>query len=348
MDQNIWTRYSRQMLFAPIGRGGQEKLLKSRVAIVGLGALGTVSANHLTRAGVGYLRLIDRDFVEMSNLQRQMLFDEDDARALRPKAVAAREKLAAINSEIELEAVIADLSPENAEALLGDVDLIIDGTDNFYVRFLINDVSVKRGIPWVHGAVIKSRGMHAFFHPPHTPCYRCLFPEPPASQGETCDTVGVIAPIVDIIASLEATAALKYLVQDEAHLPHTLIDIDVWALTWGQIDIRQAKNPACPACGDRHFEFLEGQAGAPFSAPLVSMVCGRNAIQVRPRHAKQVSLEEIASRWQSIGKVRQNEYLLRLEIDEIILTLFQDGRLLVQGVDSAERAMRFYEQYVGL
>lgn len=344
MNEKVWARYSRQILFTPIGgREGQKKLLKSRVAIVGLGALGTVSANHLVRAGVGYLRLIDRDFVEMSNLQRQMLFDEDDARALRPKAIAAKEKLSSINSEVAIDSVVTDLAPDNAEALLGDVDLIIDGTDNFYVRFLINDVSVKLGIPWVHGAVIRSRGMHAFFYPPHTPCYRCLFPEPPATQGETCDTVGVIAPIVDIIASLEATAALKYLVGDNDHLPTALIDVDVWTLQWGSIDIREAKNPECPACGKHHYEFLDDQS----QKPLTTHLCGRDAIQVRPRHIQHIQLEDIAKRWRSLGPVKQNEYLLRLELGTIILTLFQDGRLLVQGVDHSDRALRLYEQYVG-
>ncbi|MDY0322472.1 MAG: ThiF family adenylyltransferase [Candidatus Carbobacillus sp.] len=343
MSENVWSRYSRQILFTPIGRDGQEKLLKSRVAIVGLGALGTVSANHLVRAGVGYLRLIDRDFVEMSNLQRQMLFDENDAQALRPKAIAAKEKLSFINSEVVIDSMVTDLAPDNAEALLGDVDLIIDGTDNFYVRFLINDVSVKLGIPWIHGAVIKSRGMHAFFHPPHTPCYRCLFPEPPTTQGETCDTVGVIAPIVDIIASLETSAALKYIVGDKDHLPTSLIDIDVWKLQWGSIDIREAKNPDCPACGKHHYEFLEDRT----QIPLTTRLCGRDAVQVRPQHTKDLELDEIAKRWRLLGPVRQNEYLVRLELGTIILTLFQDGRLLVQGVDQSERALRLYEQYVG-
>ncbi|QZA32269.1 ThiF family adenylyltransferase [Hydrogenibacillus sp. N12] len=335
-----WERYSRQILFSGIGREGQKKLAQARVAVVGVGALGTAVANHLARAGVGFIRLIDRDFVERSNLQRQMLFDEADAEGLLPKAIAAREKLTAINRTITVEAVVDHLSAENAEALLTDVELILDGTDNFHVRYLINDVSVKYGIPWVHGAVVRARGMHAFFHPPKTPCYRCLIPEPPEG-GETCDTVGIIGPVVDVIASLEAAAALKWLVGAEDKIPTALIDLDLWENAYASIDISRAKNPNCPACGMRRFEFLEERRGE----LTASFLCGRNAVQVKAPGA--IDFDAVRRRWTALGQLRETEHLLRLEYEGLVLTLFRDGRLIVQGTADVHRAERIYAELVG-
>ncbi|MBE3596570.1 MAG: ThiF family adenylyltransferase [Hydrogenibacillus sp.] len=338
-----WERYSRQILFHGIGLEGQKKLKASRVAVVGVGALGTVIANHLTRAGVGFIRLIDRDFVERSNLQRQMLFDESDADRLVPKAIAARDKLRAVNREVEIEAVVDHLSAENAEALLTDVEIILDGTDNFAVRLLINDVSVKHRIPWVHGAVVRARGIHAFFHPPKTPCYRCLFPQPPEGGGETCDTVGVIGPIVDIIASMEVTAALKWIVGAADRLPTSLVDIDLWENAHAAIDISGAKNANCPACGLGRYEFLDERRGEAIS----SVLCGRNAVQITPYGRRTLDLHAVRARWNALGHVRESPHLLRLEQEGLTLTLFRDGRLIVQGTDDVAHAERLYAEYVG-
>ncbi|HJV46266.1 MAG TPA: ThiF family adenylyltransferase, partial [Bacillota bacterium] len=251
------TRYSRQMLFSPIGKAGQMKLKSKKVAIVGMGALGTVLANHMVRAGIGFVRIIDRDFVEESNLQRQMLYDEDDAREHLPKAIAAARKLEKINSSITIDPVIADLNATNAEELLSTVDLILDGSDNFQVRFLMNDVSVKFQIPWIYGGAVSARGMFAVIRPGQTPCYRCLFPTPPTGRGETCDTAGVIGPIIHIIASYQATEALKLLVDADDDINTNLEQFDIWANQHVQLNISTGKNANCPACGLGHYEFLD-------------------------------------------------------------------------------------------
>ena len=248
-------RYSRQILFKEIGEAGQLKLLKSRVAIVGVGALGTVIANHLVRSGVGYVRLIDRDLVELSNLQRQTLFDEEDAKLNLPKAVAAKTRLNKINSTVTVEAVITDINLDNAEELLDGFDVIVDGTDNFNTRFLINDVSIKYGIPWVHGGAVSSRGMFTVIKPGKTPCYRCLFPHVPTATGETCDTVGVLSPLTDIIGSFQAMETMKLLVG--AKTTPNLEQIDIWDLTSMQMDISNGRNPACPCCVKGQFDFLD-------------------------------------------------------------------------------------------
>ncbi|MDF2681698.1 MAG: thiamine biosynthesis protein ThiF [Brevibacillus sp.] len=342
MDSN--TRYSRQMLFTPIGPNGQETLAHKKVAIVGMGALGTVLANHLVRAGVGHVRMIDRDFVEASNLQRQMLYDEEDARDHLPKAVAAANKLQAVNSSVIVEGIIADLHAGNAQTLLADADAILDGSDNFQVRYLINDVAVKHDIPWVYGGAVSSRGMFSVIRPGITPCLRCLFPHAPVGRGETCDTVGVIGPLVSIIASYQATEAIKLLIGAVDHLNPHLVQLDVWQNDHDQLPISQGRNPDCPTCVRKEFEYLATMEGP---TEEFATLCGRDTVQIRPRHPGTVDLFQLAKRFEPLGSVEHNRFLLRFHVDRYTLVFFQDGRVLVQGTDDVTIARTLYAKYVG-
>jgi molybdopterin/thiamine biosynthesis adenylyltransferase len=344
MKPNNNARYSRQILFPPIGQAGQEKLANSRIAIVGIGALGTVLANHMVRSGVGYLRFIDRDFVEESNLQRQMLFDEEDAKNHMPKAAAAADKLKKVNSSVTIEPIIGDLHSYNAENLLGDVDLILDGTDNFQTRYLINDVAIKHRIPWIYGGAVSSRGMFATIRPFTTPCYRCLFPDPPSGRGETCDTVGVIGPIIHIIASYQATEALKLMVGAENRYNPNLEQFELWTNSHMQMDISQGKHPDCPACGKGVYEFLDPETD---SQEVFTALCGRDSVQITPRNERLVNLEEEANVFRRIGGVEQNAFLLRFHVDNYTLVLFKDGRVLVQGTQDLTMAKSLYAKYIG-
>ncbi|MBM4760778.1 thiazole biosynthesis adenylyltransferase ThiF [Bacillus sp. B15-48] len=337
-------RYSRQVLFKPIGEEGQRKLIDSRVVIVGAGALGTVIANHLVRAGVGYVRIIDRDLVELSNLQRQSLYDEDDAANHLPKVVAAEKKLKKINSTIQIDAVIADVNLDNAEELLGNVDVIVDGTDNFATRYLINDVSLKHKIPWVFGGAVSSRGMYAVFIPGKTPCYRCLFPQVPAGLGETCDTVGVLSPLTDIIGSFEAVETLKLLVGAE-HNPN-LEQIDIWYSASLQMDISDGRNSNCPACVEHKYEFLDRSSEQQLT---YAVLCGRDTVQIKARNVTKFDLENLATKLKKSGKVAVNPFLLRFSPneEEVSFVVFKDGRVLVHGVDQIVQAKQFYSRYIG-
>jgi molybdopterin-synthase adenylyltransferase len=336
-------RYSRQILFHPIGSAGQEKLLKSSAVIVGMGALGTVISNHLVRSGVGQVRIIDRDLVELSNLQRQTLYDEDDARENLPKVIAAEKKLKKINSEVKVEAIIADLTLDNAEDLLSGFDVIVDGTDNFMARYLINDVAVKHGIPWVYGGAVSSRGMFAAIKPGETPCYRCLFPSVPAGLGETCDSIGVLSPITDIIGSFEAVEALKLLVGAESN--PNLEQMDIWYNSFLQMDVSQGRNPACPACVHHHYEFLDRSSEQQIN---YASLCGRNTIQINPRQKTKQDLERLAGRLKNNGQVKGNPFLLRfMPDDEITMVIFQDGRVLVHGTNDTVKAKSYYARYLG-
>ncbi|RXT05674.1 ThiF family adenylyltransferase [Ammoniphilus sp. CFH 90114] len=337
-------RYSRQILFQPIGRSGQEKLKEARVAVVGMGALGTVLSNHMVRAGVGFVRIIDRDFVEDTNLQRQMLYDETDASEHLPKAIAAAEKLSKINSLVQVEPVIADLNATNGESFLTDVDLILDGTDNFTVRYLINDIAVKHRIPWIYGGAVSSKGMFAAIRPHVTPCYRCLFPKPPTGRGETCDTAGVIGPIIHIIASYQAVEALKILTGAEDRYNPNLEQFEVWNNQHMQMDISRGRNENCPACGQGEFEFLNPMTEREED---FSSLCGRDTVQVVPREKRSIDLSELAERLQPIGTVEKNAFLLRFHIDGRTLVFFGDGRVLIQGTDDIAAAKTLYAKYVG-
>lgn len=336
-------RYSRQILFKPIGEEGQRKLLKSRVVVVGMGALGTVIANHLVRSGVGYVRFIDRDLVELSNLQRQSLYDEEDAANHLPKVIAAEQKLRKINSTVTVEAIIADLNLENAEELLGGFDVIVDGTDNFSTRYLINDIAVKQNIPWVYGGAVSSRGMFAVIIPGKTPCYRCLFPEVPAGLGETCDTVGVLSPITDIVGSFEAVEVLKLLVGAEHN--QNLEQLDIWHSSFLQMDISGGKNPECPACVHHQYDFLDRSS---IQQTTFAILCGRDTVQINPRNVDSIELENLAKTLRNSGKVSVNPFLLRFFPDEkVTMVFFKDGRVLIHGVEDITEARMYYSRYVG-
>lgn len=345
-DASFDDRYSRQLLFAPIGEEGQRRLAASRVAIVGMGALGTVLANHMVRAGVGYVRIIDRDFVEPSNLQRQMLFDESDARASRPKAIAAAEKLRAVNGGVEIDPHVTDLNPTNAETLLADVDLLLDGTDNFSVRFLINDVAVKLGIPWIYGGAVSSRGVALAIIPGVTPCLRCIFGQAP-SQGtaETCDTAGVIGPIIHVVASFQATEALKLLVGKQSQVNKRMLHFDLWHNHLGAVDVSGARKDNCPACGQAKYEYLQAE----LEGETIQSLCGRNSVQILPLTQKRYDLDEWAGKFDKIGTIERNPFLLKLEIKKgLKLVLFPDGRVVIQGTDDITAAKSLYSRFVGM
>jgi len=336
-------RYSRQILFSGIGEEGQSKLLQGKVAIVGVGALGTVSANHLVRSGVGYIRLIDRDVVDLSNLQRQSLFNEEDVNQNLPKAVAAQKRLNSINSTVTIDAVISDLNLDNAEELLAGVDVIIDGTDNFMTRYLINDVGVKYGIPWVHGAAVSSRGMFAVIKPGITPCYRCLFPQVPAGRGETCDTIGVLSPITDIIGSFQAMEVIKLLVGATTNV--NLEQIDIWDTSFFSMDTSEGKNPQCPTCVNRQFDFLDRLSAV---QETYSSLCGRDTVQIYFREKRERDLHKLAEQLKQNGKVIGNQFLLRFSPDEeTSIVVFNDGRVLVHGTNDIVKAKSLYSKYIG-
>lgn len=336
-------RYSRQILFKQIGKEGQDKLLKSSAVIVGMGALGTVISNHLVRSGVGLVRIIDRDLVELSNLQRQTLYDEEDAREGLPKVIAAEKKLKKINSGINVESIIADLTLDNAEDLLAGFDVIVDGTDNFMARYLINDVAVKHGIPWIYGGAVSSRGMFAVIKPGETPCYRCLFPSVPAGLGDTCDSIGVLSPITDIIGSFEAVEALKLLVGAESN--PNLEQMDIWYNSFLQMDVSQGRNPECPACVHHQYEFLDRSSDQQIN---YASLCGRNTIQINPRQKSKTDLEKLAGRLKNNGQVKGNPFLLRFMPDEeITMVIFHDGRVLVHGTNDTVKAKSYYAKYLG-
>lgn len=334
-------RYSRQMLFKPIGPDGQRKLAERAVLIVGMGALGTVLANHMVRAGVGTVRFVDRDYVEASNLQRQMLYDEDDAAQSMPKAVAAAKRLSRINSAVRLDAVVADATAANIGRLLDGIDLVLDGTDNFQTRYLLNDACFRQGIPFVYGGAVASRGMSAIFVPGQTGCLRCLI-QPTDSSGETCDTIGVIAPVVDIVASYQAAEALKQLVGDTASRRNTLVTMDVWHNHYYEMKLPAAKAD-CPVCGGKRYPALEPSA---MGADAVSL-CGRETVQIHARAS--FDLDEWRGRLESAATVRVNPFLLKAELPEgERLVLFPDGRTLVQGTEDPVRAKTLYARYIGM
>jgi len=337
-------RYSRQILFAPFGEHSQRCLRHAHVTLVGCGALGSVSANALVRAGVGHLRLIDRDFIELDNLQRQVLYDEHDIAENLPKAEAAARKLRRINSSVEIEPHVADVNPGNVESLCRDADLILDGTDNFETRFLVNDVAVKSGTPWVYGACIGSEGLVMPILPRQTPCLRCIWEDaPPPGMSPTCDTAGVLAPIVNIVASLQVTEAFKILAGKLEELHRELVTIDAWAGTFRSLNMQAAYDSGdCPCCKQGRYEFLCGQR-----ASASTSLCGRNAVQVLPPAGRgAVSFRELAERLRMLGP-RHNEYLLRFRVDACEVTLFPDGRAIIKGTADTAVARTLYAKYIG-
>ncbi len=339
MDER-WKRYSRQMLFSPIGEAGQKKLAEQTVFIVGMGALGTVLANHMVRAGVGVVRFVDRDYVEKSNLQRQMLYDEEDVRQSYPKVVAAEKKLRIINSDIRLEAIVADVTAANVEELMDGVQLVLDGTDNFQTRFLLNDACFKQGIPFIYGGAVSSSGMSAIFVPGITPCLRCFIQEADGS-GQTCDTIGVIAPVVDIVASYQAVEALKFLVGASEHRRNSLISFDVWCNQQHEMKLGDPVK-ACPTCQLKQYPALR-----PGESETFTSLCGRETIQFTGRG--RLDLELWRERLERVAAVSINPFLLKAELPEgERLVMFPDGRVLVQGTDDIVRAKTLYARYIGL
>ncbi len=337
-------RYSRQMRFPPLGEAGQRKLVQSKVALCGCGALGTVLANHLARAGVGRLRIIDRDFIETHNLQRQILFDEDDVAQNLPKAEAAARKLRAINSEIEIEAVVTDIDHTNILELVGDADLILDGTDNFETRYLINDAAVKLGKPWIYGGVIGSEGQTMTIIPGKTPCLRCLIETaPPPGMTPTCETAGVLGPAVAVIASFEAVEAVKVLAGAWDALNVNLIMVDVWDWTFRQLKIAGLLGKVdCPCCKQRVFEWLEGGQGS-----HTTTLCGRNAVQVAVRREQALDFAELAGRIEGFAAVRHNAFMLRFAVEGHEFTVFPDGRAIIKGTNDIVKARTLYSQFIG-
>lgn len=332
-------RYSRQILFSSIGHEGQNKLLAGKAVIVGCGALGTIQANALTRAGVGTLRIIDRDYVEASNLQRQMLFDEDDAAQNLPKAVAAERKLRRINSGVAVEGVVSDLDSRNAEELLRGFQVILDGTDNFEARYLMNDVAVKLGIPWIYGAAVGSLAATMTILPGRTACLACVYPEFPKGLHPTCDTAGVISPAAAWTAALQVTEALKILLSRETELHGSLQSFDLW--TNQAQRVRPRRDPDCRVCSARQFAHLEG--GGPTHVTL----CGRNSVQIHQRQPRELDLAALRTRLEQFGPVRANPYLLRCQIDPYELTVFPDGRAIVKGTQDPAVARGIYAKCIG-
>jgi len=335
-------RYSRQILFSGIGREGQSRLAQSRILIIGCGALGTAQAESLARAGIGTLRIVDRDFIEFSNLQRQTMFTESDAAERLPKVVAAANHLREINSDILVEPEIADVNYSNIERLILDCDLVIDGTDNFATRYLINDACVKHGVNWIYGAAVGSYGVTMTIRPEQTPCLRCIFPEaPPAASAPTCDTAGVIMPIINIIAAMQVTEALKMLTGQIDTLHHSLMQFDVWRNESRRISVGE---PAakCMTCGAHKFESLENE-----SDEFAAVLCGRHAVQISPSHPVRVDLSELSKRLSTAGDVKANDYLLRFRTGDFEMTVFQDARSIIRGTDDVATARSLYAKYVG-
>ncbi|MFO7917789.1 MAG: ThiF family adenylyltransferase [Anaerolineae bacterium] len=340
-DRYMWQtgRYAKQILFHGVGEEGQDRIGRSRVTVVGLGALGTVIASNLCRAGVGHLRLVDRDFVELSNLQRQILFDEEDADRRMPKAAAAAEKLCAINSEIEIEPLIVDVSAGNVEKIIGGSTLVMDGTDNLETRFLLNDACVKNDLPWIYGAALGATGNVMTIVPGETPCLRCLMEEAPApGTMPSCDTEGVLAALTGVVASVECAEALKLLV---GRCPSSaLLCIDVWDRDFYDITVERRED--CPACAQGEYAYLSGARTS-----WATALCGRDAVQIVPPTEQEISLEGLRQRLSRIGSVSYNGFLLSFETDDRELVIFPTGRAIIRGTTDETEARSLYTRYVG-
>ena len=337
------TRYARQMRFPPLGEEGQRRLAAARALLCGCGALGSAIANSLVRAGVGTLRIVDRDFVELSNLQRQSLFDEADAAAGLPKAVAAADKLRQINSTVKIEPIVADLDSANIEKFCEGCDAIVDGTDNFETRFLINDAAVKLGLPWVYGGCVGAEGQTMTILPGETACLRCLMPDcPPPGSVPTCESAGILGPIVGVIASIEAGEAIKILSGNRAAVSRSLTCIDLWRSDVRQVDLRGLRGQVdCPTCKHAEYPWLSGRSGS-----RTAILCGRNAVQLSHPEAN-ISLDELAEKLAGTGQLTRNQFLLRLKVEGYELTIFPDARAIITGTDDIATARAVYAKYVG-
>ena len=338
----ISDRYSRQVLFAEIGSEGQERLRDALVVIVGCGALGSAQAESLSRAGVGRLRIIDRDFVEFSNLQRQTMFNENDAADRLPKAVACANHIKEINSDIKVEPVVVDVNSSNVEQLIESCDLLLDGTDNFATRYLINDACVKHELNWIYGAAVGSYGVTMTIRPGISPCLRCVFPDPPsAASAPTCDTAGVIMPIISVVAAVQVTEALKLLTGKPGMLHQSLMQFDVWQNEWKRISTSE-RSPDCASCVERRFESLE-----PDNREAAAILCGRQAVQISPARDIRVDLAALSRKLRVAGDVKANDYLVRLRTGDYEITVFQDARSIIRGTEDIATARSLYARYVG-
>ena len=337
-------RYARQIQYPPLGQDGQRRLMESRALVCGCGALGSVLANTLARAGVGHLRLVDRDYLELNNLQRQVLYDEQDVASGLPKAIAARNRLRKINSQIHIEALVADVDHANICELIDGVDMILDGTDNFQIRFLVNDVAVKHGVPWVYGGCIGAEGQTMTILPGETPCLRCLMQDcPPPGTTPTCDTAGILGPIVNVIGSLEASEAIKVLSGHRDAVSRWLTVFELWDNRIRQVNIESLKDTVdCPTCTGREYPWLDGQRGS-----HTAVLCGRQAVQLTFPGRQQLSLSALAQQLVGVGRVTRNPYLLRLAVDDYELTVFPDGRAIIAGTDDVTEARTVYAKYIG-
>ncbi len=338
-------RYSRQILFQHIGGERQKVLMNSSAVVIGCGALGTVSSSYLTRAGIGQIRIIDRDFIEESNLQRQILFDENDISENLPKAIAAQRKLQKINTKVKIEGIVTDVNYANIEELTQGVDIIIDGTDNFETRFLINDFCVKNSVPWIYGACIGGRGVVMNIIPSDTPCLRCVFETmPQIGSFPTCDTAGVIGPIAGIIASIQVAEAIKILSEDYESINKTLIEIDVWNTKFRQIDVSGLKElNNCPTCKLHNYTFLEAEDGV-----MATFLCGKNAVQVMSRNRGNIDLRQLEQRLGPVADVSCNAFMLKFKVKDHEFTVFPDGRAIITGTADSSTAKTLYSKYLGM
>lgn len=336
------SRYARQVVFPRIGVEGQRRLASSRVLVAGIGALGSAAASLLVRAGVGFVRLVDRDFIELDNLQRQTLFDEEDIAAGLPKAVAAVRKLALANSAVSLEAVTADIRSDNIEGLMKDCDLVLDGSDNFELRLLVNDACLRHRVPWIYGAAIGSLGCTFTILPGDGPCFRCLLPAPPAPGSvPTCETAGVLASAPQVVAAMQAAEAVKILTGHQGDVVRQMRFVDLWSGTFDQVEIGRGAE-RCPACGLGRFEYLDAAR-----KPGGTKMCGRTAMQVDPGPLPPPEFSSLAGRLAGVGSVRFNEYLLRFESAGIEISLFPDGRAIIKGVRDEASARAAYSRFIG-
>ena len=345
LDSNL-KRYAKQIRFPGIGLGGQKKIAASRVVLIGCGALGSVSANSLARAGVGELLIVDRDFVELDNLQRQVLYEERDIG--QPKAIVAQDKLQRINSEISVEAKVMEVDFRNIHVLLQEprlADIVIDGTDNFEIRFLINDACVKFGVPWVYGGCLGAEGQVMNVIPRETGCLNCLMLDGPPTPGTTatCDSNGILSTIINIVASHQVNEALKLLSGNRERMSSYLHVFDLWANRNHQIDVSSLREKVnCPTCKQEKFVWLSGQQGS-----QSTVLCGRNAIQIRSSNPTPIDLGQLASRLKNAGRVEQNPFMVRFFVEDYVINVFQDGRAIINGTEEKSTANKLYAQYIG-
>ncbi|WP_335869836.1 thiazole biosynthesis adenylyltransferase ThiF [Bacillus sp. 2205SS5-2] len=334
-------RYSRQILFKPIGTMGQANLIKKHVLILGAGALGTSNAEILVRAGVGKLTIIDRDYVEWSNLQRQQLYTEDDARLQLPKVVAAKRRLREVNSNVDIEALVMDATAQSLPPLLSGVDLILDSTDNFDIRMILNDLANQFGIPWIYGSCVGSAGMSYTIWPGETPCFHCLLEKVPL-QGATCDTAGIISPAVQMVTVHQTTEAFKILVEDKKALRKGFMTFDLWNNQYYTMNVEKAKKIDCPSCGENpSYPYLKVE-----NQTKTTVLCGREAVQIRTNQ-QDINLVELEKKLRSVGETKRNDYLLSLQYQTYRLVFFKDGRTLIHGIKDIEKAKSLYYQLIG-